>query len=349
MLNRVLSVFTQDVAIDLGTANTLVTVAGQGVVINEPSVVAINKLTKQVLAVGVEAKEMIGRTPANVIAIRPLRDGVISDFDSAEAMIRYFIQKVFQSYGSLWQINRPRVVIGVPSLITEVEAMAVMDAAKSAGARKVYVIEEPVAAAVGSGLPIEEAIGNMIIDIGGGTTDIAVISLGGMVVDSTIKVAGDEMDQAIVNYIKQKYNLVIGEKKAEEIKIKIGSVDVLKEEKSMEVGGRDMLTGLPKTIKISSIEIREALEPVVGKIHDAAKLAIETTPPEIVTDLLERGITVVGGGAQLRGLSKYLSQRLKTPVKIGDEPCLAVVKGINKLLDNIPLLEKVQVSDSAFV
>ena len=349
MLNEFWQLLTHDIAIDLGTATTLVAVRGIGVVINEPSVVAVNTKNKQVLAVGTEAKQMIGRTPASVIAVRPLRDGVISDFDTAEAMIRYFIQRVYKSYGGSFKINKPRVVIGIPSLITEVEARAVMDAARSAGARKVYVIEEPVAAAIGVGLPIEDAVGSMVIDIGGGTTDIAVISMGGLVVDNTIKIAGDEMDEAIVEYAKHKYNVLIGEKMAEDLKIKIGSTYIMKEELHSEISGRDMITGLPKTITISSIEVREALEKVVEKIYEAAREAIERTPPEILSDLIERGIIVVGGGALLRGIDKYLSERLKTPVRIGEDPTRAVVNGAYKLLDQLELLEKIQVKDSAFM
>lgn len=265
MLDRLWQTVTHDIAIDLGTANTLVAVRGVGIVIDEPSVVAVNNRTNQVLAVGLEAKRMIGRTPANVVAVRPLRDGVISDFDTTEAMIRYFIQKVFKEYSSGLKLNRPRIVVGVPSLITEVEAKAVIDAAKSAGARKIYIIEEPVAASIGAELPIEESIGNMIIDIGGGTTDIAIISLGGMVVDNTIKIAGDEMDESILQYAKHKYNLLIGEKTAENLKINIGSAMPMKPELSEEISGRDLLTGLPKTVKVTSVEIREALE--IGRAH----------------------------------------------------------------------------------
>ncbi len=349
MLDQFWQLLTHDIAIDLGTATTLVAVRGEGVVINEPSVVAVNQKNKQVLAVGVEAKKMIGRTPASVVAVRPLRDGVISDFDTAEAMIRYFIQRVYRNYGGSFKINKPRVVIGIPSLITEVEARAVQDAARSAGARKVYVIEEPIAAAIGVGLPIEDAIGSMIVDIGGGTTDIAVISMGGLVVDNTIKIAGDEMDEAIVEYAKHKYNILIGEKMAEDIKIKIGSTYILKDEMQADLSGRDLITGLPKTITVSSIEIREALEKVVEKIYEATREAIERTPPEILADLIDKGIVIVGGGALLRGLDKYLAERLKTPVRIGEDPTRAVVNGAYKLLDEIDLLERIQVKDSAFL
>ncbi len=348
MLNKFWGVFTQDIAIDLGTANTLVTIRDHGVVINEPSVVAINNQTKQILAVGEEAKQMIGRTPAHVVAIRPLKDGVISDFDSAEAMIRYFVQKVFRTYGGVLQINKPRIVIGVPSLITEVEARAVTDAAKSAGARKVYIIEEPIAAAIGAGLPIETAKGNMIIDIGGGTTDIAVISLGGLVVDNTIKIAGDEFDEAIAEYLKAKYNLEIGLKKAEELKISLGSLVALKDELEAEVGGRDLRTGLPKRLKISSIEVREALQPEVQKIADSALDALEKIPTEILGDVMDRGVFVVGGGAQLRGIGDFLQKQFKVPIHVIGNPQEAVVRGTAELLNDIELLERVQIQDRAF-
>jgi rod shape-determining protein MreB len=348
-VEKVWQIFTPDVAIDLGTATTLVAIKGGGVVINEPSVVALNTKTQQILAVGEEARHMIGRTPANVSAVRPLRDGVISDFDATEAIIRYFIQKVFLMYDRFFKINKPRIIIGVPSLITEVEARAVLDAAKSAGARKVYVIEEPIAAAIGVDLPIEEAVGSMIVDIGGGTTDIAVLSLGGMVVDNTIKIAGDEMDEAVLEYIKNKYQLLLGNKMAEDLKLKIGSADMLKEELSTEISGRDLGTGLPKTIKISSIEVREALAPVIEKIADAAKEAIEKTPPEILTDLLSRGVVLVGGGALIPGIDRYLSKKLKAPVHVAPNPMQAVVNGTYKLLDDIALLEKVQIKASQFI
>jgi rod shape-determining protein MreB len=349
MLENIWRIFTHDIAIDLGTANTLVAVGGHGIVINEPSVVAVNQKTNEVLAVGAEAKQMLGRTPASVIAVRPLRQGVISDFDTAEAMIRYFIQNTTRNYGHSFKINKPRVVIGVPSLITEVEAMAVIDAAKSAGARKVYIIEEPIAAAVGAGLPIEDAVGNMIVDIGGGTTDIAIISLGGVVVDKTLKTAGDAMDEAIVAYAKHKYNLLIGERMAEEVKLKIGSLFPLRKEEKAGVSGRDIASGLPKTVEFSSIEIREALDPVASKVASAAQRALEQAPAEIVADIAQRGITLVGGGALISGADKYFASKLKVPVVVSAEPMHAVVKGAYALLDQIALLEKIQVTDPAFV
>ncbi len=338
------NVVTHDIGIDLGTANTMVAVKGHGIVISEPSVVAVNKKNSQIMAVGSEARRMIGRTPANIVAVRPLRDGVISDFDSTEAMIKYFIRKVHKQFPKVFTIAKPRVVIGVPSKITEVEGRAVVDAAMSAGARKAYIIEEPMAAAIGARIPIDDAAGSMVIDIGGGTTDIAILSLGGIVVDNTIRVAGDEIDQEIVNYARRKYNIVIGEKMAEDIKIAIGSAVPLKKESEAQLKGRDVITGLPKVVKISSIEIREAILKVLDQIAEAAKEALEQSPPEILSDLLERGITLVGGGALLEGIDKYFEEKLKTPVIIGEDPIGAVVRGTNTLLSEIDLLERIQIS-----
>ncbi len=335
---------THDIGIDLGTANTMVSVKGHGIIISEPSVVAVNKNTKQVMAVGSEARRMIGRTPSNIVAVRPLKDGVISDFDSTEAMIRYFIRKVHKDYPRLLSVPKPRVVIGVPSKITEVEGRAVVDAALSAGARKAYIIEEPMAAAIGSRIPIEDASGSMIIDIGGGTTDIAIISLGGIVVDNTIRIAGDEIDQEIVNYARHKYNIAIGEKMAEDIKIAIGSAYPRKKETEAQVKGRDLITGLPKVVTVTSVEIREATVKVLEKIAEATREALEQSPPEILSDLLERGITLVGGGALLEGVDKYFEEKLKTPVIIGEEPMSAVARGTDILLSEIDLLEKIQIT-----
>lgn len=348
-LDSVWSMLTHDIGIDLGTSTTLVSVKGHGIVIVEPSVVAINQNTKQVLAVGAEARRMIGRTPANIVAIRPLENGVISDFDSTEAMIRYFIHKVYEQYPKFMKLSRPRVVIGIPSSITEVEARAVMDAASSAGARKVYIIEEPMAAAIGAKLPIDDASGSMIVDIGGGTTDIAVISLGGIVVDNTIRIAGNELDQEILNYARHKYNLLIGQKMAEDIKIAIGSAIPLKKESDIEVKGRDLLTGLPRVIKMTSIEVREAMSKVLEKIADAIKEAIEQSPPEILADLLERGVTLAGGGALIYGLDKFLEERINTPVIIAEDPITAVVRGTEILLEEIDLLERLQKSKDDIV
>lgn len=349
LMDSIWGMVTHDIGMDLGTTSTLVSIKGLGLVFNEPSVVALNKNTKQVLAVGTEARRMIGRTPSNIVAVRPLRDGVISDFDTTEAMIRYFIRRVHDEYPKLFKLPKPRVVMGVPSSITEVEGRAVADAALSAGARKAYIIEEPMAAAIGVRLPIEDASGSMIIDIGGGTTDIAVISLGGIVVDNTVRIAGDEMDQEIVNYARHKYNLLIGDRSAEDIKIAIGSAYPMKEEMDIDMKGRDLMTGLPKIVKVTSIEMREAMMRVLDKIAEAVKDAIEQTPPEILSDLLERGITVVGGGALIRGIDKYLESRLDTPVIIAEDPVTAVVRGTELLLDEIALLEKVKLTGDEFI
>lgn len=343
LVDKLWGFFTYDIGIDLGTVNTMVTVGGRGIVLKESSVVALNKKTKQVLAVGSTARKMIGRTPANIVAVRPLSDGVISDFDTTEAMIRYFIKKAHEGESRAMKIPRPRVVIGIPSVSTEVEARAVVDAAMSAGARKAYVIEEPLAAAIGADLPIDEASGSMIVDIGGGTADIAVISLGGIVVDRTIRVAGAEMDEEIVNFARHKYNLLIGERTAEDIKIAIGSASSLRKEKQFDMRGRDLVTGLPKTIRVSSVEIREALMRPLNQIVDAIKDAIESTPPELLSDLLDRGITLAGGVALLRGIDSFLENKLKTPVNISEDPISCVVRGTGKVLENIELLSKVQV------
>lgn len=338
-----LSKITHDIGIDLGTAGIKVALKGHGIIYNEPSVVAVNKRTKQVLAVGIEARKMIGRTPSGIEAVRPLKDGVISDFDSTEAMMRYFINKVTKEYSSSFKIPRPRVVVGIPSSGTEVEVKAVLDAARSAGARKVYIIEEPMSAAIGAGLPVEEPTGSMIIDIGGGTTDIAIIALGGIVVDNTIKVAGDEMDQEIVNYARHKYNLHIGEKMGEDIKMQIGTAYEQKRETDALIKGRDMISGLPKSVKISSIEVREALHKVLDKIAEAAREAIEKAPPELISDLLDRGVTIAGGGASLPGIDRYFRDKLKLPVNIPEDPVNCVARGTQILLDSIDLLEKVKI------
>ncbi len=333
---------THDIGIDLGTANTLVYVSGKGIMINEPSVVAINKKTKEVLAVGNEARQMIGRTPANVVAARPLRDGVITDFDTTQAMIKYFIERVHAASAKFLKIPRPRVVIGVPSSVTEVERQAVIDAAKSAGARQVYIVEEAVSAAIGVGLPIEDSVGSMIVDIGGGTTDIAVMSLGGIVVDKTIQVAGDEMDQDVVNYVRHKYNLLVGERSAEDVKVSIGSAYPQKEEKAVVLQGRDLMTGLPKSIEVSGVEVREALMTSINQITDAIRDAVEETPPELLADLASSGIVVAGGGAQLRGIDRYFKEKLKLPVKVAEDPLSAVVRGTAKMLENVNLLRRSQ-------
>lgn len=344
MLGRFWQLFSHDIGIDLGTVNTLVAVKGKGIVIREPSVVAIHKKTKQVLAIGTEAKRMIGRTPAVIEAVRPLRDGVISDFDTTEAMLRHFIKKVHQNPGRLPKIPRPRVVIGIPSGVTEVERRAVQDAALSAGAREAYLIEEPMAAAIGADMRIEEPDGNFIVDIGGGTTEIAVISLGGMVLNRSLRVAGDEMDQDIITYMRMRYGMLIGERTAEDIKIELGSAIPLPNEKDTIVRGRELATGLPKSIKISSTEIREALSSTIAQIINSIHEILEETPPELLSDILERGILVTGGGALIRGLDKRISDETKIPVLIAEDPLTTVVRGCYKLLDNLDLLAKVKVT-----
>lgn len=329
ILNNILGLLSNDIGVDLGTATTLVYVKGEGVVLCEPSVVSIEKDTNRVLAVGEEAKKMLGKTPGNIIAIRPMKDGVISDFEITEAMLRYFIRKVRRR---MFQI-RPAMVIAIPSGITAVEKRAVRDSAERAGARHVDLIEEPKAAAVGVGLPVEEAAGNMIIDVGGGTTEFAVISLGGLVYAKSIRIAGDEMDAAIVEYLRKTYNLMIGERTAEEIKIRIGSAYPLEEELNMDVRGRDLISGLPKTIAITSVEVREALQDPVQAIVDASKSTLEQTPPELAADLIDRGIVMAGGGALLRHLDKRISEETGLPVHIAEDPLTAVVKGTGMMLN----------------
>jgi len=339
-ISAFLGLFSHDIGIDLGTANTLVLVRGKSIVINEPSVVAVNKKSKRVLAIGAEAKRMVGRTPANIVAVRPLKDGVISDFDVTEQMLKYFIGKVHQQLGL---IPRPRVVVGIPSGVTEVEKMAVHDAARNAGAREAHLIEEPMAAAIGAGLPVTDATGSMIVDIGGGTTEVAVISLGGIVVSRSIRVAGDEMDQEIVLYARQKHNLLIGERMAEEVKIAAGSAYPLPEEKMVTLRGRDLVTGLPKSIEVSSVEIREAISGSVAQIVEAVRTTIEETPPELVSDLMAQGIALAGGGALLAGLDERLSHETKMRVYRADDPLTCVVRGTGEVLEELEILYKVEV------
>lgn len=328
---------SHDMGIDLGTANTLVHVKGKGIVLREPSVVAIKRENGEVLAVGAEAKRMIGRTPGNIIAVRPMKDGVIADFDVTQAMLKYFIRKAMNTKSFV----RPRVVVGVPSGVTEVEKRAVIDAAQQAGAREAYLIEEPMAAAIGAGLPVEEATGNMVVDIGGGTTEIAVISLGGIVTSRSIRIGGDEMDTSIVQYIKRMYNLLIGERTAEEIKIKIGSALVSDADASMDVRGRDLVSGLPKTIIIKASEVREALSEPVQKIVDAVKSTLEKTPPELAADVMDHGIMMTGGGALLTNLDKLLSRETGMPVLVSEDALSCVGEGTGKSLENIELLKRV--------
>ncbi len=336
-----MSFIGRDMAVDLGTANTLVYVRGRGIVLNEPSVVAVNQDTGGILAVGIEAKKMIGRTPGNIVAIRPLKDGVIADFDTTERMLRYFIQKVHKrSY-----LAKPRIVVCVPSGITGVEQRAVKDAGYAAGARKVYIIEEPMAAAIGAGLPIHEPTGNMVVDIGGGTTEVAVISLGGIVTAQSIRVGGDELDQSIINWVKREYSLLLGERTAEEIKMAIGSAYQLANENDAEIRGRDLATGLPKTITVTAAEIRKALEEPVNAIVNAVKQTLDKTPPELSSDLMDRGIVLTGGGALLKGLDERLRRETGMPIHIAERPLDAVVEGSGKCIEEFEALEKVLISE----
>jgi rod shape-determining protein MreB and related proteins len=337
-LNSLLGLLSRDIGIDLGTANTLVLVRGKGVVINEPSVVAMNPKTKRVLAVGAEAKRMVGRTPANIVAVRPLKDGVISDFDVTEQMLRYFIEKVHEQYAI---IPRPRVVVGIPSGVTEVERRAVHDAAINAGAREAWLIEEPMAAAIGAGLPITEPAGCMIVDIGGGTTEVAVISLGGIVTSRTLRIAGDEMDQDIVAHMRQRHNLLIGERMAEEIKLAAASAEG--DGEVVPVRGRDLISGLPSEVPMTVGEVRQAIASSVNSIVEAVTDTIEETPPELVADLMARGIVVAGGGSLLPGLIDLMAARTKMQVVVADDPLGCVVRGTGKVLNEIDALRKVLV------
>jgi rod shape-determining protein MreB len=334
-----LGMFSNDLGVDLGTASTLVYVKGEGIVSCEPSVVAIEKLTSKVLAVGDEAKRMLGRTPGNIVAIRPLRDGVIADFEITEHMLRYFIRKVH----SRRVLVRPRIVIAIPSGITEVEKRAVKDSALHAGAREVFLIEEPIAAAIGVGLPIQNPAGNMIIDIGGGTTEMAVISLAGIVFSRSIRIGGDEMDAAIIEHLKKTYNLMIGERTAEDIKIKIGSAAPLEQEMSMEVKGRDLVSGLPKTVEVTSEEIRDAMAEPISQIIEATRFTLERTPPELAADLIEQGIILAGGGSLLRNIDKLLSEETGLPIHIAEDPLTAVALGTGKVLTELKYLRKVTI------
>ncbi len=344
MFNNLIGKFSHDLGIDLGTRNTLVYVADKGVVVNEPSVVAINKRTNEILEVGEAAKKMVGKTPGHIEAIKPLVEGVISDFEITEKMLKYFINKVHSENFTL--IARPRVVIGIPLDLTEVEKKAVEDAARSAGARKVYLIEEAMAAAIGARLPVTEATATMIVDIGGGTSEIAVISLGGVVTWRSLKAAGNEFDNNIIEYIREEFNILIGEQLAESIKINIGSAVPLEEPKEIEVRGRDLLTGLPKAVMISDKQVREAISRTVSKIIETIKTILETTPPELVSDIYERGLYLSGGGALLRGLDKAISAAAKIPVKIVDDPLTCVARGTGLLLGNKELLEKVVLANN---
>jgi rod shape-determining protein MreB and related proteins len=335
------SIIGRDMAVDLGTANTLVYVRGRGVLLNEPSVVAMNAQTREILAVGTEAKRMIGRTPDNILAIRPLRDGVIADFEATEQMLRFFIQRVHRRR----YFAKPRLVICVPSGITAVEQRAVKEAGYQAGARRVYIIEEPMAAAIGAGLPVHEATGNMIVDIGGGTTEVAVISLGGIVTSQSIRTAGDDLDQAIISWMKKEYSLMLGERTAEEIKVALGSAFPLPDEPEAEIRGRDMVSGLPRNVVISSAEVRQALEEPLNAIIDSVRSTLDKTPPELAGDIMDRGVVLAGGGALLRGLDERLRHETGMPVHVADTPLDSVALGAGKCVEEFEALQQVLVSE----
>ncbi len=341
-IDHFLSRFSCDLGIDLGTANTLVFAQGRGVIIQEPSVVALDTNKNIVLAVGNEAKRMIGRTPGNVVAVRPLRDGVIADFDITETMLKYFIKKALSNR---FYLLKPRIVVGIPSGITGVEKRAVLDATYHAGAREAYLIEEPMAAAIGAKLPVSEPTGSMIVDIGGGTTEVAVISLGGIVVSKSVRVAGDEMDEAIISHCRENYRLLIGERTAEDIKINLGSAFNLDEEKTMDVRGRDLVSGLPKTFTLTSVEIREALKDTISTILDGIRSTLEKTPPELSSDIMDMGITLAGGGALLRGIDKYIQSETNIHVTIADDPLKCVALGTGQAIDEIDILKKVLMTE----
>ncbi|OGZ60876.1 MAG: rod shape-determining protein [Candidatus Spechtbacteria bacterium RIFCSPLOWO2_01_FULL_43_12] len=341
MFNRILGKLSQDIGIDLGTANTLVYVGQKGIIINEPSVVAINQKTGRILAIGEEARRMVGKTPAHIVASRPLVDGVVSDFEITEQMLKYFIDKVHSE--SFRFLPRPRVVIGIPSGVTEVEKRAVEDAARAAGAREVYLIEEPMAAAIGARLSVQEPSGNMVVDIGGGTTEVAVISLGGIVVSQSLRIAGDRLNEDIVNYAREEFNLLLGERTAENIKIELGSALPLEETLSAPMRGRDMVTGLPKEIIVTDKDIRKALAPSINALVSAIKASIEQTPPELLADIMESGIVLAGGGSLLRHFDELIRQETKMPVRIAEDPLTAVVRGTGIVLENLDKLHEVLV------
>jgi len=342
MLNKFFGIFSKDIGIDLGTANTLVYVKGRGIVINEPSVVAINQKTGQILAIGQEAKKMVGRTPAHIVASRPLVAGVVSDFEVTEQMLKFFIDKVHRESFSL--LPRPRVVVGIPSGVTEVEKRAVEDATRSAGAREVYLIEEPMAAAIGIRMPVQEAAGNMIVDIGGGTTEVAIISLGGIVISKSLRIAGDKLNEDIVHYAREEFNLLLGEKTSEDIKLAVGSAYSLEEKIETSMRGRDIVTGLPKEVTVDDSQIRKALNRSVKSLINAIKGTIEETPPELVADIMHRGIYLVGGGGLLRGLDQLVAEQTEMPVKLVEDPLTAVVRGTGMVLEDVDALSDVLVS-----
>lgn len=336
MFAQLQSMLSNDIAMDLGTANTLVHIRGRGIVVNEPSIVAVRHSDQEIVAYGSEAKEMQGRTPGEIVTVRPLKDGVISDFELAESMIRHFIRKVQTT-----RLLRPRICVGIPSGITEVEKRSVRDSCEHAGAREVYLVDEPMAAAIGVGLPIEQPVGSMVIDIGGGTTEIAVISLSGIVTDISIRIGGDEMNEGIVQHFKRNYNLLIGENTAEQIKCTIGSAAPYNEKASMTVRGRDLVAGIPKTVEITSAEVQEALAESVNAIVEATKLCLERTPPELSADILDRGIVLSGGGGLLKGLDERLRRETSLPIIVAEDPLTCVVRGTGKILDNINHYQKV--------
>jgi len=343
LFNWLIGFFSRDLAIDLGTANTLIYAKGEGIICSEPSVVAVHESpggNKKVLAVGNEAKKMLGRTPGSIVAIRPMKDGVIADFEITEAMLRYFIQKVHNRK----KMVRPRIIICVPSGITQVEKRAVKESAEYAGAREVYLIEEPMAASIGAGLPVTEPSGNMIVDIGGGTTEVAVISLSGIVYSKSVRIGGDRLDEAIVQYVKRKYNLLIGEMTAETIKMDIGTVSPKGNHKTREVKGRDLVAGIPKTVEVNSEEIQEAMSEPVKSIVEAVRIALERTPPELASDIVDKGIVLAGGGAMLDGLDDLLKQETGLPVTIAEDPLSCVVMGSGKVLDELTLLKEIAVN-----
>jgi rod shape-determining protein MreB len=337
LLGRFSTYLSNDIAIDLGTANTLVYIKGSGIVLNEPSVVAVDQKTKKVYAVGHDAKAMLGKTPDHIVAIRPMKDGVIADFEITEVMLREFIRKSQKKRFFI----RPRIVISVPSGITEVERRAVIDSAQNAGAREVYLVAEPIAAAIGVGLPVDKPSGNMVIDIGGGTTEIAVIALNGIVTDISIRVGGDKMDEVIVQHIKKAYNLLIGDQTAEQVKMTIGSATNLGQEREMEIKGRDLVSGIPKTLRISSVEIREALAEPMSQIVAALKTALEQTPPELAADIVDRGIVMTGGGSKLGGIDVLLKEETNLPINVVEDPLTCVVLGTGKILGNLHVYERI--------
>ena len=347
VIDNILGMFSQDLGVDLGTANTLIYVSGKGVVVREPSIVALHKKTRNVIAIGADARKMIGRTPANLVTVRPMKDGVISDYDTTLAMLSYFVKKIHSTPNKKFSIPRPRIILGVPSQVTEVERRALLDVAKASGAREAYLVEEPMAAAIGAGVAANEPIGSMVVDIGGGTSDMAIISLGGIVTGKSLKMAGDTMERDIINYVRFRFGLALGEKTAEEVKMLLGSAFPMPVEKQLVVRGRDLERGLPKSVKLTSTQIREALAPTVNTIVEAIRDTIEDAPPELAADISERGIVLCGGGALLWGLPKFISAETKMPVVVANEPLSCVVLGCARLLGDKVLLEKVKIAKSS--